>query len=525
MIPRSKVLRGCGWLLSMALVGVGCDETSAPGTEEPLCDEDGLARWLGEPAILAVGSGVENEDCRGGELCRHNENTDLFRFQGDLFLVHRTARSQILGPNSALLVYRSRDEGETFDRVAVLPAVNDRDIRDPIFYEVGGELFIKAITRVRGFTPRDQDVETVSVAFRSADGVTWSEPWELGDVGWGFWRVTPHEGALYSAAYQDGDLSVVLQRSTDGVTWTPISEIYGVAEDTPLETELVVTPGGRMLAIMRMDGTDEELLGDTGRLRTKLCWADAPFEAWACPYEITGQRLDGAVHFWQDGRLFVVARKHLQPDLRKRTALFELVGDFETGPLEAVDWGNLPSASDTAYAGVARLNDGRWLMSWYSGGVAKDQPWTAGMQGDTDVWLTTFDPTAMSSVPPTPETCVDPREDAPPPPPPGDCHDEIGDPLAACGLPCDKGNTLGVGEYCTTEGGQCGDNPSATTCSDALNDQLKVKSYICTLVCDAATDCGPNASCRCPLFQDGGQICGCLPDSCVLPADAEGPRP
>jgi hypothetical protein len=274
-----------------------------------------------------------------------------------------------------------------------------------------------------------------------------------------------------------------------------------------------------------MDGTDTELMGNAGRLRTKLCWADPPFQTWSCPHEIAGQRLDGAVHFWQDGRLFVVARKHLQPTLRKRTALFELTGDFEHGPLEAVDWGELPSASDTAYAGAAKLADGRWLLSWYSGDVAKDQPWTAGMLGATDVWTTTFDPTAMPKDPPTPETCPSPRAEPPPDPPPGDCHDLVGDPQAACGFPCDEGNALGVGEYCTTAGGQCGDNTTATTCSDALNDQLVVKSYVCTLVCDGNTDCGPGASCRCPKFKDGGQICGCILDTCEMPADAEGSLP
>ena len=66
--------------------------------------------WLSSPRVLVEGVGVAQHDCRGG-ICQHNENTDLVRFQGDLFLVHRTAESQILGPNSSLRVSRSRDEG------------------------------------------------------------------------------------------------------------------------------------------------------------------------------------------------------------------------------------------------------------------------------------------------------------------------------------------------------------------------------------------------------------------------------
>ncbi|HTJ81400.1 MAG TPA: hypothetical protein VL400_06735, partial [Polyangiaceae bacterium] len=82
---------------AMSALGVACDsepEVLDPVELGPLCDDTGLPRWLGEPAVLASGAGTTNEDCRDGELCQHNENTDLFRFRGDLFLVHRTAKSQ-----------------------------------------------------------------------------------------------------------------------------------------------------------------------------------------------------------------------------------------------------------------------------------------------------------------------------------------------------------------------------------------------------------------------------------------------
>ena len=52
-----------------------------------------------------AGNGVENHDCRSG-ICKHNENTDLIVWHGDIWLVHRTAESQILGPNSSLHIYR-----------------------------------------------------------------------------------------------------------------------------------------------------------------------------------------------------------------------------------------------------------------------------------------------------------------------------------------------------------------------------------------------------------------------------------
>ncbi len=484
----------------------------------PMCDSTGLPRYIEAPQVLVAGAGVTNTDCRTG-ICRHNENTDLVRFRGDVYLVHRSAMSQILGPNSALHVYRSKDDGKTFSEIATFPAVDGRDIRDPIFYQVGDTLFIKAITRINGFAPRDEDVKSISIALRSTDGEHWEEVGPIGPEGWGFWRVTEHDGTLYSAAYQDGDKQVVLFHSTDGVTWTAGAQIYGEGADTPLETELAITPGGRMLGIVRTDGTDDELLGDQGRLRTKLCWADAPYGAFTCPSEIDGQRLDGARHFWVDGRLFVVARKHLQPSLRKRTSLFELVGDLEKGPLRAIEWAELPSSGDTSYAGVVRLADPqRFLLSWYSGDLASDPPWPASMLSNTDVWTATLDVSLMPAAPPTESECPRSRKD-PPALAVGDCHAETPDLTSFCGYPCDTGNSLGVGEYCTTAGGQCADNAGAKTCSDVLNGTIAVNSNYCTELCDATTDCGPGAKCQCAKVLSGGTICGCTPDACDVPPE------
>ena len=56
--------------------------------------------------------------------------------------------------------------------------------------------------------------------------------------------------------YEDGDKRVKLFSSANGTRWTAGAVIYDHAEDTPLETELWF----RLLALVRMDGTDEELL-------------------------------------------------------------------------------------------------------------------------------------------------------------------------------------------------------------------------------------------------------------------------
>lgn len=368
-------------LIFLLLAG-GCASKPAPVTPGP--------PWLEGARIQVLGEGVSNQDCRNG-ICQHNENTDLIGWNGAVWLVHRTAKSQVLGPNSALHVYRSRDGGASFDELAILQAPGDRDLRDPHFYVVGAQLYIKALTRLPVTSTRDSNVETIAVGFRSSDGATWESLNAIGPVEWSFWRIQKHGDTWYTAAYHDGDTSVALFTSTNGVTWTQGPDVYTKSEDTPLETELTFLPDETLLALVRTDGNDQELLGGDGRLRTQVCIARPPYSSFSCPSEVDGERWDGPLTFYAGTRLFVVARKHLGPDLRKRTALYELSGDLANGMVSFKEWGELPSAGDTAYAGVAPLTDGKLLLSWYSGCRDRDENWVLGILGETDIWVATLD--------------------------------------------------------------------------------------------------------------------------------------
>jgi len=364
------------------------DALQAPDAEPP-------PAWLVDPKVTVMGVGIEEEDCRT-QLCTHNENTDLIAFDGAIYLVHRTAKSQVLGPNSSLRVYRSDDGGATFALLSIIPAWTDRDLRDPHFYVVGGNLTIKALTRLPVNSIRDSNVETIAVSTTSTDGgLHWSDLVQITPATWSLWRVVEHEGVYYSAAYEDGDLRVVLYSSTDGISWAAGPTIYGVSEDTPLETELVFTPSGRMLALVRMDGTDQELLGDEGRLRTQVCWSTAPYTAFDCPQTLDGVRLDGPLAFWHGARLFVVAREHLLETGRKRTTLYELGGELEGGPLTITSLGRFPSAGDTAYAGAATVDADHALISWYASDLLDDQSWVIAIFQASDIWTAQIDFTKL----------------------------------------------------------------------------------------------------------------------------------
>jgi len=348
-------------------------------------------KWLVSARII-VASNPKNKDCRTG-VCQHNENTDLTWWHGAIYFVHRTANSQILGPNSSLRVYRSLNDGRTFQLRAIIPAPSGRDIRDPCFYIVGKRLFIKAITRLPGFTLRDTDVGSITVETNSLNGVRWSRTRAIGPLGWGFWRVVKHRGVYYATAYEDGDLRIVLYRSTNGVRWIAGPRIYGVSANTPLEGEIAFSRSGdRMLVLVRMDGTDYELLGYQGPLRTEVCWASPPYERFKCPETLHGVRLDGSAAFYWGRRLFVIARKHLPgPGIRKRTALYEISGDLDGGPIRIHEWGVFPSAGDTSYAGLVPLGGSRFLVTYYSSPLKGDPSWLVGLTGPTNIWEATID--------------------------------------------------------------------------------------------------------------------------------------
>src|SRR5215470_4170545 len=129
------------------------------------CSGSSNREWLSDLSdarVVVDGVHAAASDCRT-QICVHNENTDLTVFDGATYLVHRTAISQILGPNSSLRVSRSDDHGKTWNLLMVLPAINGRDLRDPCFYVIDGKLAIKALTRLPVSSFRDANVDTIAV--------------------------------------------------------------------------------------------------------------------------------------------------------------------------------------------------------------------------------------------------------------------------------------------------------------------------------------------------------------------------
>jgi hypothetical protein len=79
--------------------------------------------------------------------------------------------------------------------------------------------------------------------------------------------------------------------------------------------------------------------------------------------------------------------------------------------------------------------------------------------------------------------------------------------MNACVLTTDKGNSQGVGAYCTPGGGECSKFPLSAVCLADVGQS----EWFCTRIgCQMDSDCGAMATC---VKQSGNS--GCVPDKCL----------
>jgi len=86
-----------------------------------------------------------------------------------------------------------------------------------------------------------------------------------------------------------------------------------------------------------------------------------------------------------------------------------------------------------------------------------------------------------------------------------------------CNGICERGNSRGVGRYCTGGGGQCASTPDqlAPFCTQDFN---PTNLGFCTRPCADDSQCGENARCT---SENGSGPKGCFPDFCMAePSDA-----
>lgn len=326
--------------LALAAVGCGDDEGPEPDGGVP---EDAHVRDMpptpdmgppppptAEPgrhdAVVVETRRVVPSDELPVEALNSNNNLDVIRFDGRVYLAWRTAPDHFASEDTLIHVVSSEDEVRwDFEASFTLGT----DLREPAFLDHEGELFL--YVSVLGTESRSFDPQGVMWTRRSPEG-TWSD---LADVpnteGYIAWATRAIDGVSYMTAYEGGEhiyrfdgmpLFIELRTTEDGETWTPLTP-NGAPDQTYVytgggsEMDFAFAHDGRLHAVIRNEAGDENGWG------TMVCDAPADDIAnWTC--DVDRKKYDSPHVFAFDGEIYLVGRRNVT-----ETGFYDVATDEE----------------------------------------------------------------------------------------------------------------------------------------------------------------------------------------------------
>ena len=297
----------------------------------------------------------------------HNSLPGAQWFKGALYLAYRQGDAHV-EPMGKIVVTRSRDEGVSFDHVAVLRG--EFDTRDSHLYTDGDRLFLSGFEADAGNSPHVGKTGEVyrSVMAWSDNGLNWSPLHRAtGAENYILFHPEYFAGKHYCAGYttfkdgvcQAGWSRVAWFESDDGLHWE-MKRVLHEGDEQPNECSLAFQPDGTAVALMRREHQSFK----------PLLWRAAP------PYEDWQKiELDVPLHgpcaWLVDGEVWFSGRWFLSR-IAIHVAIFKLVDD------QAVLQMVLPSGPgfDNSYMTVARhpQNPQRFFMAYYSDHSAPCDP-------------------------------------------------------------------------------------------------------------------------------------------------------
>lgn len=339
-----------------------------------------------------------------------NNNLDVIRHEGRVYLAWRTAPDHYAGPDTVIHVVSSADEERwTFEASYAMGT----DLREPRWLALGGSLFLYVSvlgTNALAFEPMG-----VVVAERAASGA-WSALAPVDGLdGYIAWRTRTERGTPYMTAYLGGEniylfnglpLESDLYTTLDGRAWTPVDPARRtVYRGGGSETDFVIGDDGTLFGVIRNEPGDENGWG------SMVCRAPASALAhWEC--RIDPRKYDSPLMFWHDGEAYLVARRqvtetgHYDLMTRRGTHAAQTAANqipYTQTPKRCALWRyvqgedriayvlDLPSGGDTCFpAWLEGEREGEIILYDYANDV--DDPttarlaWNQGQTGDTFVY-------------------------------------------------------------------------------------------------------------------------------------------
>ena len=338
-----------------------------------------------------------------------NNNLDIARHDGRIYLAFRTAETHFASPDVVVYVVSTVDE-VTFDYEAEFHL--GTDLREPRLLSFGGALFL--YFSVLGTNMMDFEPKEVRVSRYQGPGQwTDSEPIRFGGgvdlpVGFLAWRTKAIDGVPYLLGYSGGEniydleghgIDVYWMTTDDGITWEPV--VPGqpvVSTGGGSETDFVFDDQGRVIAVIRNEKGDELGWG------MKICRAEADTPGdWDCVGD--PRKYDSPLMFRHGAGIFVIGRRNVTdtgnydlghesgtPEQKtlsylatysgepKRCAVWQV--DPDTLGVEHVI--DLPSRGDTCFPAMVVQDAHHYIVYNYTSPLdGADLPWIDGQLGPT----------------------------------------------------------------------------------------------------------------------------------------------
>ena len=295
----------------------------------------------------------------------HNAFTGACWFKGNLYIAYRQSDAHC--GLARIIVLRSRDEGISWDNIAVVRGPGDT--RDAHLYTDGQRLYAV------GFCVGEKNGVQLckSGAAVTENGDNWTNWTSYKGTGkFILWRPQFYRGKHYCAAYAESSPPATVVHwfeSQDGQRWTDVSEIHST--ENASECHLEILDNGKAKMLMRCDA---------GAFLPYLCTSEYPFKKWN-KQKLSDITLVGPAIWTVGDDTYIGGRWCYEPetgmqcltrdhggDNRAQTAIFRMDGS------RPVFQYALPSGPrlDHSYMGVARHpeNPRRFAISFYSDAIA-----------------------------------------------------------------------------------------------------------------------------------------------------------
>lgn len=267
---------------------------------------------IGETRAILPGPGLPREytELRDRLGAQSNNNLDVVRHDGQVFLATRLSKDHFASSDSWMFVFSSDDERTwRFEARFSVGA----DLREPRLLSYRGALqlyFAKLGSNPLGFEPQGMLHST------RQGPATWTAPqgFYRPDEPYIPWRSKERGGQAFLITYRNGEhiydfsglpMTIELLRSDDGLRYAPLrSDQPAVLRGGGSEADFEFDGRGDLYAVVRNEAGDESGYG------SKICTAGATdLSTWRC--ERDAKKYDSPIVFRHRDELYLIARRNL----------------------------------------------------------------------------------------------------------------------------------------------------------------------------------------------------------------------